>query len=68
MDETSIMEGKGNNGLVLGSSENDFAPFKVPDGRLWASILEVINAFGFSLPPLIIYKESRYNTSSFLMI
>lgn len=56
MDETSIMEGKGNNGLVLGSSDNDFAPFKVPGGRLWASILEVINAFGFSLPPLIIFQ------------
>ncbi|KAM5522741.1 transposase [Fusarium oxysporum f. sp. phaseoli] len=56
MDETSIMEGKGNNGLVLGSSDNDSAPFKVLGGRLWASILEVINAFGFSLPPLITFQ------------
>lgn len=50
------MEGKGENGLVLGRSDDDFAPQKVPGSRVWTSILETINALGFALPPLVIFK------------
>lgn len=56
MDETGIMEGKEDNGIVLGSTDDNFAPFKVPGGRGWSSILEGVNALGFALPPLDIFK------------
>ncbi|KAM5344602.1 hypothetical protein ACJ41O_013137 [Fusarium nematophilum] len=56
IDETGIMEGKGDNGLVLRSSDDKFAPFTVPGGRGWSSILEAVNALGFALPPLVIFK------------
>ena len=37
MDETGIMEGKGDNGLVLGRAEDNFAPIKVFAGTLSSS-------------------------------
>ena len=56
MDETGIMEGKGGNGLVLGRSDDDFVPLKVPGSCTWSSILETVNALGISLPPLVIFQ------------
>jgi 4-hydroxybenzoate polyprenyltransferase len=56
MDEAGIMEGLGDNGLVLGSSRKKFALRRQPGSRAWTSVLECINALGIALPPLIIFK------------
>ncbi|KAM9874670.1 transposase [Verticillium dahliae] len=56
MDETGILEGRGSNGLVLGSSEAQNLRKKQPGSRAWTSILECINATGSALPPLVIFK------------
>jgi 4-hydroxybenzoate polyprenyltransferase len=56
MDETGIMEGKGTNGLVLGSAASRYIQKKQPGSRAWISLLECVSADGRSLPPLVIYK------------
>ncbi|OHW96434.1 transposase [Colletotrichum incanum] len=56
MDETSILEGKGSNGLVLGSSETKSVQKKQPGSRAWVSIIECISAESRVLHPLITYK------------
>ncbi|CCF32189.1 transposase [Colletotrichum higginsianum] len=56
MDENGIMEGKGTNGLVLGSSETQYIQRKHPGSRVWVSLIECISADGQSLLPLVIYK------------
>ncbi|KAL0940515.1 transposase [Colletotrichum truncatum] len=56
MDETGILEGRGSNGLVLGSSETRSIRKKQPGSRAWTSLIECISATGKALPPLVIYK------------
>ncbi|KAF4808962.1 hypothetical protein CGCTS75_v014791 [Colletotrichum tropicale] len=56
MDETGILEGKGSNGLVLGSAASRYIQKKQPGSRAWISLVECISATGSSLPPLVIYK------------
>ncbi|KAK6215444.1 transposase [Colletotrichum tabaci] len=56
MDETGIMEGKGANGLVLGSMASQHIQKKQPGSRTWVSIIECVAADGRSLCPLVIYK------------
>ncbi|KAI0999060.1 hypothetical protein K3495_g9138 [Podosphaera aphanis] len=56
MNETGILEGRGSNGLVLGSSECHSILKKQPRSRAWTSINECISATGKALPPLEIYK------------
>ncbi|KAF4485948.1 hypothetical protein CGGC5_v005867 [Colletotrichum fructicola Nara gc5] len=56
MDETGILEGRGSNGLVLGSSETRSIRKKEPGSRAWTSLIECISATGKALPPLVIYK------------
>ncbi|KAI1001647.1 hypothetical protein K3495_g6554 [Podosphaera aphanis] len=56
MDETGILEGRGPNGLVLGSSECRSILKKQPGSRAWTSIIECILATGEALPPLVTYK------------
>ncbi|KAH9240176.1 hypothetical protein K456DRAFT_1037625 [Colletotrichum gloeosporioides 23] len=56
MDETGILEGRGSNGLVLGSSETRSIRKKQPGSRAWISLIECISATGKALPPLVIYK------------
>jgi len=56
MDETGILEGRGSNGLVLGSSRSQALLKKQPGSRAWTSIIECISATGSLLPPLIIFK------------
>lgn len=56
MDETGILEGRGSNGLVLGSSEARSIRKKQPGSRAWTSLIECISATGKALPPLVIYK------------
>ncbi|KAF7524655.1 hypothetical protein G7054_g11351 [Neopestalotiopsis clavispora] len=56
MDETGILEGRGSNGLVLGSSEARSIRKKQPGSRAWTTLIECISAIGNELPPLVIYK------------
>ncbi|KAF6833664.1 transposase [Colletotrichum plurivorum] len=56
MDETGILEGRGSNGLVLGSAETRSIRKKQPGSRAWTSLIECISATGRALPPLVIYK------------
>ena len=56
MDEAGIMEGLGENGLVVGSVEKRSVQKKTPGSRAWTSFLECISATGVSLPPLVMFK------------
>nr|XP_036576889.1 transposase [Colletotrichum truncatum]KAF6783710.1 transposase [Colletotrichum truncatum] len=56
MDETGILEGRGSNGLVLGSSESSSMRKKQPGSRAWTTMLECVSATGQALPPLVIYR------------
>jgi len=59
MDETGIMEGQGDNGLVLGERRlhrKDILQKKQPGSRTWTTIVECISASGKALPPLVITK------------
>lgn len=56
MDEAGIMEGQGENGLVVGSAEKRFIQKKQPGSRVWTSFIECISAAGKALKPLVIYK------------
>jgi hypothetical protein len=56
MDEAGIMEGLGENGLVVGSVERRTIIKKQPGSRAWISFIEYISATGTFLPPLVIFK------------
>ena len=56
MDEAGIMEGLGENGLVVGSSQKRSIQKKTPGARAWTSFIECVSATGVSLPPLVIFK------------
>ncbi|KAI8406645.1 hypothetical protein FOFC_14115 [Fusarium oxysporum] len=68
MDETSIMEGKGNNGLVLGSSDNDLLLLKSLVAGYGPLFLKLLTPLVSRCLLLLSSKECRYNTSGFLMI
>lgn len=55
-DKTSILEGQGSNGLVIGSSEMKALIKKQPGSRNWTTFVECISATGVALPPLVIMK------------
>jgi hypothetical protein len=56
MDEAGIMEGMGDNGLVVGSVHKRFIQKKHPGSKAWTSFIECISATGRSLHPLVIFK------------
>ena len=56
MDEAGIMEGIGDNGLVVGSAERRFIQKKTPGSKAWTSFIECISALGQSVSPLVIFK------------
>lgn len=56
MDETGLLEGRGSNGLVLGSAEHKAVMKKQPGSRCWTTIAECISATGRALTPLVIFK------------
>ena len=56
MDEAGIMEGMGDNGLVVGSVHKRFIQKKHPGSKAWTSFIECISAIGRSLLPLVIFK------------
>jgi len=56
IDEAGIMEGQGENGLVVGSAKKRFIQKKQPGSRAWTSFIECISAAGKALHPLVIFK------------
>ena len=56
MDECGVIEGQGNNGLVLGNAEKNIVLQKNPGSRIWTTIVECISADGRALTPLVIFK------------
>jgi hypothetical protein len=56
MDESSIMEGLGVNGLVVRSTQKRSIQKKQPGSRAWTSFVECISATSNALPPLVIFK------------
>jgi len=58
-DEAGIMEGRGTNGLVVGTADHKALKKKEPGGRTWTSFVECISATGRFLPPLVIFKGKK---------
>jgi len=56
MDEASIMEGQGENGLVVGSVDRRVIQKKQPSSKAWTSFIECISVIGKALLPLLIFK------------
>jgi DDE superfamily endonuclease/helix-turn-helix, Psq domain/Tc5 transposase DNA-binding domain len=56
MDEAGIMEGLGENGLVIGSAGKRSIQKKFPGSRVWTTFIECVSASGVALPPLVIFK------------
>jgi hypothetical protein len=56
MDEAGIMEGQGENGLVVGSAQKRFIQKKQPGSKAWTSFIEYISPTGKSLYLLVIFK------------
>ena len=56
IDKAGIMQGQGENGLVVGSVGNKLIQKKQPGSRSWTSFIECISAAGRALLPLLIFK------------
>ena len=56
MDEAGIMEGQGENGLVVGSIDRHQIQKKQPGSKAWTSFIECVSAVGIVLRPLLIFK------------
>ena len=56
IDEAGIIEGIGDNGLVVGSVHRRFIQKKQPGSRAWTSFIKCISALGRCLHPLVIFK------------
>lgn len=65
MDETGILEGRGSNGLVLGSAETNSVIIKQPGSRYWTTIAVCISAAGRALSPLVIFKGLKVQNQWF---
>ena len=55
-DEFGVMEGMGDNSLVLGEALRKFILLKDAYKREWISVIACISATGRALPPLIIFS------------
>ena len=56
MDEASIMEGQGENGLVVGSINQRFIQKKQPGSKAWTSFIECISVTRKALRLLLMFK------------
>ena len=65
MDEAGIMEGMGDNGLVVESVYKRFIQKKTPGLRAWTSFIECISAVGKNTKPLVIYKGKSVQQQQF---
>jgi hypothetical protein len=66
MDEAGIMEGQGENGLVVGSIHRRFIQKKQPSSKAWTSFIECISVTGVALLPLVIFKGKSVQQQWFL--
>jgi DDE superfamily endonuclease len=67
MDEAGIMEGQGENSLVVGSAGKRFIQKKQPGSRAWTSFIECISATGRALHPLVMFKGKSVQQQWFPM-
>ena len=67
MDEAGIMEGQGENGLVVGSAQKRFIQKKQPGSKAWTSFIECISPPGKALHPLVIFKGKSVQQQWFPM-
>ncbi|RYP16164.1 hypothetical protein DL765_005301 [Monosporascus sp. GIB2] len=58
-DEFGVMEGMGENSLVLGEAFKKFILLKDAFKRAWISVIACISADGRALPPLIIFSGAN---------
>ena len=56
MDKAGIIQGQGENGLVVGYTGNRFIQKKQPGSHAWVTFFECISALGKALLPLVIFK------------
>jgi hypothetical protein len=56
MDEAGIMEGQGENGLVVGSVDRRIIQKKQPGSKAWTSFIECISPAGKALHLLLMFK------------
>ncbi|KAL5594138.1 hypothetical protein BROUX41_001184 [Berkeleyomyces rouxiae] len=56
MDEVSIIEDQGLNGLILGFTERINVQKKQSQSRAWVTMFEAVNATGRAISPMVIYK------------
>ena len=56
MDEAGIIEGQGENGLVVGSVDQHLIQKKQPGSKVWTLFIECISALGKALRPLVTFK------------
>jgi 4-hydroxybenzoate polyprenyltransferase len=67
MDEAGIMEGQGDNGLVVGSAQKHFIQKKQPGSKNWTSFIECISAIGIALLPLVMFRGKSVQQQWFPM-
>jgi 4-hydroxybenzoate polyprenyltransferase len=67
IDEAGIMEGQGENGLVVGSAEKRFIQKKQPGSRAWTSFIECISPTGRALHPIVMFKGKSVQQQWFPM-
>ena len=65
MDEAGIIEGQGDNRLVVGSAEKRFVQKKQPSSRAQTSFIECISATGTAIFPLVIFKGKSVQQQQF---
>ena len=56
IDKAGIMEGQGENGLVVGSAEKRFIQKKQPGSRAWTLFIKYILPTGKALYPIVMFK------------
>jgi hypothetical protein len=57
MDKAGIMEGIGDNGLVVKSAYKRFIQKKQSGSKAWTSFIECISALGRAFYSLVIFKR-----------
>jgi hypothetical protein len=56
MDEARIIEGQGENRLVVGSVQKRVIQKKQPSSKAWTSFIKYISSTGVALHPLVMFK------------
>jgi 4-hydroxybenzoate polyprenyltransferase len=67
MDKAGIMEGQGEDRLVVGSAQKRFIQKKQPGSKAWTSFIKCISPTGRALHPLVIFKGKSAQQQWFSM-